>query len=119
MGDEEEKIILDENEKETKTLPDEKSDASIEAVRDNETIEVQVEQKQKEPEVPSSPEQEICIEKEELESNEKFSKENVTFNQSMEDSAQIRIKSDETHLEFVATEPKFEEETQKEELKEE
>ena len=83
VDDHEEKITMDENEKETKVPPEEKSDASIEAVRDDEIMEVKVEQKLKETDVPSSPEPEICIEKEELESNEKFIK-----NSNVEDLAE-------------------------------
>merc|ERR1712029_158457 len=69
----EEKIALDENEKETKDVSI-KSEASIEAVRDNEIVEVAVEQKvllKDEPSPVESEKEELCIEKEELESNEK------------------------------------------------
>ena len=111
--DEEVKIAMDENEKETKALPDDKSDASVEAVRDIDTIEVPVEQKQKETGAPFSPEQEICIEKEELESNEKFSKEMSTTNQNIEESAQLEIETETEDKALKASEP---EDIQKENL---
>merc|ERR1711988_80606 len=58
---------------------------------------------------------------EELESNEKFSREIPANNQTVGDSAQIEIKSDETQVDsnvekFVATGPTFEEDTEKEKL---
>merc|ERR1712029_870783 len=87
----EEKIALDENEKETKDISI-KSEASIEAVRDNEIVEVAVEQKvlmTDEPSPVESDKEELCIEKEELESNEKDSKNKVEIHSDKEDDVEV------------------------------
>merc|ERR1712025_1493747 len=87
----EEKIALDENEKETKDISN-KSEASIEAVRDNEIVEVAVEQKvllKDEPSPVESEKEELCIEKEELESNEKDSKNKVEIHSDKEDDVEV------------------------------
>merc|ERR1712227_393831 len=87
----EEKIALDENEKETKDISI-KSEASIEAVRDNEIVEVAVEQKvllKDEPSPVESEKEELCIEKEELESNEKDSKNKVEIHSDKEDDVEV------------------------------
>merc|ERR1712029_123761 len=87
----EEKIALDENEKETKDVSI-KSEASIEAVRDNEIVGVAVEQKvllKDEPSPVESEKEELCIEKEELESNEKDSKNKVEIHSDKEDDVEV------------------------------
>merc|ERR1712029_133486 len=87
----EEKIALDENEKETKDVSI-KSEASIEAVRDNEIVEVAVEQKvllKDEPSPVESEKEELCIEKEELESNEKDFKNKVEIHSDKEDDVEV------------------------------
>ena len=60
------------------------AETSVEATRVNETIEGSLEKTQKEAGPHSYLEQEICIEKEELESNEKFSKAILTTNEIIE-----------------------------------
>merc|ERR1712227_713645 len=87
----EEKIALDENEKETKDVSI-KSEASIEAVRDNEIVEVAVEQKvllKDEPSPVESDKEELSIEKEELESNEKDSKNKVEIHSDKDDDVEV------------------------------
>merc|ERR1712110_728305 len=73
--DHEEKIVNDENEKENKNDSEKLSEESIEAVRDNEIVEVAVDQKillkEDERSIDESDKGEPCIEKEDFESNEK------------------------------------------------
>ena len=63
--------IIDKGCYETKDITEEKSDASIEDLREIETINVKMEPK--DTEIP-----EVCIEKQELEPNEKFPKISLT-----------------------------------------
>ena len=73
--DHEEKIVNDEKEKENKNDSEKLSEESIEAVRDNEIVEVAVDQKilqkQEDRSLDESDKGEPCIEKEDFESNEK------------------------------------------------
>merc|ERR1712227_975988 len=96
----EEKIALDENEKETKDVSI-KSEASIEAVRDNEIVEVAVEQKvllKDEPSPVESEKEELCIEKEELESNEKDFKNKVEIHSDKEDDVEVIPDETDKHM---------------------
>merc|ERR1712173_511557 len=81
----EEKNTLDVNEKELKDSSI-KSDASIEAVRDNEIVEVAVEQRLLNTDALSQAESdnEVCIEKDELESNEKDDQNDIEVLQKVE-----------------------------------
>merc|ERR1712058_3716 len=84
----EEKVTLDVNEKELKDSSI-KSDASIEAVRDNEIVEVAVEQRLLNTDALSQAESdnEVCIEKDELESNEKDDQNDIEVLQKVEKEA--------------------------------
>merc|ERR1712130_873225 len=84
----EEKIALDVSEKELKDSSM-KSDASIEAVRDNEIVEVAVEQRLLNTDALSQAESdnEVCIEKDELESNEKDDQNDIEVLQKIEKEA--------------------------------
>ena len=93
--DHEEKIVNDEKEKENRNDSEKQSEESIEAVRDNEIVEVAVEQKILQKQEDRSPDEsekdEPCIEKEDFESNEKDVK---IIAPKEEDSKQESVKSE-------------------------